>query len=113
MGTFNAAQADATYQGVLQDIEGGYSGSIAFILPVGPVWPLPIYELALMTAERARSIGIDGLEGSLITPETRPLAIFGEKATVAVGEAAGIALYCSAMGAGAGRSPVAGAAPGS
>ena len=100
VGTFNAAQADATYQGVLQDIEGGYSASIAFILPMGPVWPLPIYELALMTAERARSMGIDGLEVSLITPETRPLAIFGEKATVAVGdrlEAAGIALYCSAM----------------
>lgn len=98
--TFNAAEADATYQGVLQDIEGGYSGSIAFILPVGPAWPLPIYELALMTAEPADSMGIEGLEIALITPETRPLAIFGEGATVAVGERlqrAGVDLYCSAL----------------
>jgi sulfide:quinone oxidoreductase len=98
--TFRAAEADATYQGVLQDVEEGYSSSIAFILPVGPVWPLPIYELALMTAERARSMCIDGLQLTLITPEARPLGIFGEKASVAISERleqAGIELYPSAL----------------
>ena len=98
--TFSDADADATYQGALQDIEGGYSGSIAFILPVGPVWPLPIYELALMTAERARSMGIDELEITLVTPETRPLAIFGQTASEAVSkrlDEAGVSVYASAL----------------
>lgn len=44
--TFSDAEADETYQGVLQDIAGGYSKSIAFLLPEGPVYPPPIYELA-------------------------------------------------------------------
>ena len=45
--------------------------------PVGPVWPLPLYELALMTAERAESMDIRNLQLSLVTPERRPLAVFG------------------------------------
>lgn len=57
--TFSDAEADETYQGVLQDIAGGYSKSIAFLLPEGPVYPPPIYELALMTAERAASMNVE------------------------------------------------------
>lgn len=103
--TFNDAQADETFKGVVQDIEGGYSKSIAFLLPEGPVWPLPLYELALMTAERADSMGIDELEISLITPEASPMAIFGAAASDAVGElleAAGISVYPSAVAHAAG-----------
>ena len=51
--------------------------ALAFIQPVGPVWPLPLYELALMTAERAESMDIRDLELVLVTPEPRPLAVFG------------------------------------
>ena len=40
----------------------GYTRHLTFIQPVGPVWPLPLYELALMTAERAESMDIRGLE---------------------------------------------------
>jgi sulfide:quinone oxidoreductase len=99
-GTFRDAEADAVYHGVVQDIEEDYSRSVAFILPVGPVWPLPLYELALMTAERANSLDIDKLELSLITPEVRPLAIFGATASDAVTRllhSAGITVYCSAL----------------
>ena len=53
--TFRDTEADETYQGVVQDVEQGYSKSVVFLLPDGPVWPLPLYELALMTAERAYS----------------------------------------------------------
>ena len=98
--TFNDAQADETFQGVVQDIEGGYSKSIAVLLPEGAVWPVPLYELALMTAERADSMGIDELEISLVTPEASPMAIFGGAASDAVGEllkAAGIVVYPSAV----------------
>jgi hypothetical protein len=82
--TFRDAEADETYQGVVQDVEQGYSKSVVFLLPDGPVWPLPLYELALMTAERAYSMGIDELELSIVTPEVGPLAIFGSAAGDAV-----------------------------
>ena len=98
--TFRDAEADETYQGVVQDIEEGYSKSIAFLLPDGPVYPLPLYELALMTAERAQSMGIDALEMSLVTPEVSPMAIFGRTAGDAVAgllERAGITVYSSAV----------------
>ena len=42
-------------------------------------WPLPLYELALMTAGRAYDMGVD-LETTIVTPEERPLAIFGSRA---------------------------------
>jgi sulfide:quinone oxidoreductase len=48
--TFDDADADGTYQGVVQDPEEGYTKSMAFLMPDGPVWPLPLYEFALMTA---------------------------------------------------------------
>ena len=40
---FRDAEADETYQGVVQDVEQGYSKSVAFLLPDGPVRPPPLY----------------------------------------------------------------------
>jgi sulfide:quinone oxidoreductase len=77
--TFRDAEADQAFQGVVQDIEEGYSKSIAFLAPEGASYPLPLYELALMTAERAYSMGMD-LEVTVVTPEDRPLSAFGSKA---------------------------------
>lgn len=48
-------------------------------------WPLPLYELALMTAGRAYDMGIK-LETTIVTPEDSPLAIFGSSASNAVAE---------------------------
>ena len=39
VGTFHDAEADEIFHGVIQDIELGYTRSLAFIQPVGPVWP--------------------------------------------------------------------------
>ena len=83
---FDDANADDTYRGVVQDIEEGYTHSIALLLPDGPAWPLPIYELALMTAQRAGSMWIDELGVDLVTAEPEPLAAFGDGASQAVGE---------------------------
>jgi sulfide:quinone oxidoreductase len=77
VATFRDAEADAIFRGIVQDVEGGYTRRLTFIQPVGPVWPLPLYELALMTAERAHSMDIRDLELNLVTPEVRPLAVFG------------------------------------
>jgi sulfide:quinone oxidoreductase len=100
VATFRDAEADATYHGIVQDVEGGYTRKLAFVQPVGPVWPLPLYELALMTVERAESMDIRNLEVSLVTPEPRPLAVFGIAASEVVANRlarAGIELYTSSL----------------
>jgi sulfide:quinone oxidoreductase len=95
---FDDANADDTFRGVVQDIEEGYTHSIALLLPDGPAWPLPIYELALMTAERADGMWIDELGVDLVTAEPEPLAAFGHGASKAVAElldAAGVRTHTS------------------
>lgn len=98
--TFRDAAADATYHGIVQDIEHGYTRSVAFIQPVGPVWPLPLYELALMTAERAFSMDVRDLKTTIVTPERRPLAVFGPAVSDVVAERlnrAGIEVHCDSL----------------
>jgi len=83
---FDDAHADDTYRGIVQDVEEGYTRSVALLLPDGPAWPLPIYELALMTAERAESMGMEGIGVHIVTAEPEPLAAFGRGASEAVAE---------------------------
>jgi len=66
--------------GIVQDIEDGYLHKVAFVVPPGSTWPLPLYELALMLAERAFQMGADA-EIHLVTPEQGPLDLFGEDAS--------------------------------
>jgi sulfide:quinone oxidoreductase len=97
--TFRDARAGELYEYVVEEVERGRAGSVAFVLPEGPVYPLPAYELALMTAERARRAGIGGLELYLVTPEPAPLAAFGGTAGAVVGGMllqAGVKLFASA-----------------
>ena len=48
---------DADFNGLLADIDEGYSHTISFVVPPGTTWPLPLYELALMTAQEAWAWG--------------------------------------------------------
>ena len=61
---------------LLDRVAANAPATIAFVAPAGASWTLPLYELALMTArelhDRQTSARV-----MLITPETRPLAIFG------------------------------------
>ncbi|HEY6398693.1 MAG TPA: FAD-dependent oxidoreductase, partial [Solirubrobacteraceae bacterium] len=74
---------DEQLHGVIQDVEAGYVHSIAFVAPSAMPWPLPIYELALMTARRAYDMQSE-VSISIATPEDEPLAIFGRAASEAV-----------------------------
>lgn len=56
---------------------------IAFVAAPGTGWTLPLYELALLTAERAARDGLD-LAVDLVTPESAPLGVFGAEASAAV-----------------------------
>jgi len=81
--TIDAAHMDETLHGLIEDVEGGYIESLAFVVPAPMAWPMPIYELALMTAGRAYDMNI-ALPVTVITPEDAPLAIFGQEASAAV-----------------------------
>jgi sulfide:quinone oxidoreductase len=74
--TIDDRQLDEILHGLIQDIEGGYVHRLAFVIPDGNAWPLPIYELALMTASRAYDMNVD-LSITIATPEDAPLAVFG------------------------------------
>jgi sulfide:quinone oxidoreductase len=83
------------FAGLLRDLEEGYSRRVAFVIPTGAVWPLPLYEVALMTARQVASMGMQNVELTIITPEAVPLALFGPEAAGALREelvAAGIGL---------------------
>jgi len=80
---YGAPGAEEAMHGLIQDVEGGYVKSVAFVVPPGPSWPLPLYELALMTAERAWEMGMRPAI-TLVTPEEQPLGIFGTTAGEAV-----------------------------
>ncbi|MDX6677042.1 MAG: sulfide:quinone oxidoreductase [Solirubrobacteraceae bacterium] len=66
----------AMLRGLLQDVEEGYAHRITFVASSQALWPLPLYELALLTAERAYAMNAT-VEISLVTPEHAPLALFG------------------------------------
>jgi sulfide:quinone oxidoreductase len=83
---FDEDRADEAYHGLVQDVEEGYTRSVALLVPEGPTRLLPAYELALMTAERAESVGQEGVAVFVVTPEPAPLAALGEGASSAVAE---------------------------
>ncbi len=96
--TIDDGHIDEQLHGVLQDVEAGYVRRIAFVSPGRTGWLLPLYELALMTAARAYDMNVD-TKLTIITPETSPLAVFGDTASAAVAELlddAGISTVCSA-----------------
>jgi sulfide:quinone oxidoreductase len=69
-------------------IDRGTLKTVAFVVPSLPIWSLPVYELALMTANRAHAGGHD-VGVLLITPEDSPLAALGVNASAEVAQLLG------------------------
>jgi sulfide:quinone oxidoreductase len=69
---------------LLGELEAGAVRRIVFALPTGATWPLPLYELALLSARHARERGL-AIESTVVTPEREPLALFGTEASMVVG----------------------------
>jgi sulfide:quinone oxidoreductase len=83
--TFSGLERSTVYNGLLADLDERWTNSVAFVVPPGVTWPLPLYELALQTAGQARSMGVDDAHFALYTPEPAPLAVFGEASSAVVG----------------------------
>lgn len=83
--TFRGLQDSPAMHDLLDDLAAGRCSRVAFVVPPGPAWPLPIYELALLTAERAAALG-RVVQLTVVTPESAPLGVFGLEASRHVDE---------------------------
>jgi sulfide:quinone oxidoreductase len=83
--TFTDQRSVPGFRDLLERLRRGRSHSVAFLVPGGVVWPFPLYELALMTAELIRDEALDA-KVMLITPASTPLALFGKPAAHAMTE---------------------------
>jgi sulfide:quinone oxidoreductase len=78
--TFRGETDVESVHGLVQDVEMGMARRIGFVVPSGVAWSLPLYELALMMARRAFEMQVE-VELTLVTPEDKPLGVFGAKAS--------------------------------
>jgi sulfide:quinone oxidoreductase len=83
--TFRGPGDEEAFSALLHEARSGQVERLAFALPTGASWPLPLYELALLTAVHLADAGAS-VELFLVTPEERPLQLFGTTASGAVGE---------------------------
>jgi sulfide:quinone oxidoreductase len=74
------------FRALLRSIENGEHRDIAFIVPGGLTWPLPLYELALLTSVFVTERKIAGIRLAVVTPERAPLQVFGSAASAAVAD---------------------------
>lgn len=75
------------------EVADGWTHALAFVVPPGTTWPVPLYELAIQVAEELRAQGRD-VPVRLVTPEPVPLAAFdreGREAVAGLLDEAGVA----------------------
>jgi len=84
--TFRGPQDGASLAALLEEAVAGSVRSVVFALPVEARWPLPLYELALLTGTYLTDRGTRGVGITLVTPEDAPLALFGAEASEAIRE---------------------------
>src|SRR5512132_2087507 len=77
--TFSGPRDVAAFSQLLDDVDAGRVQRVAFALPTSVTWALPLYELALMTAEHVRAAGLEHVRLVVVTPEHSPLEAFGAR----------------------------------
>ena len=81
--TYRGEQDAERLRDVLAAAVEGRAERLAFLVPRGASWPLPMYELAVMTARWLRAKGARA-ETTLVTAEHAPLSLFGPEAASSV-----------------------------
>ena len=69
---------------LLDDLERGHVTKVVFAVPGGVTWSLPLYELALLTADHLARKAVTHARLTVVTPEDTPLGLFGSEASEAV-----------------------------
>jgi sulfide:quinone oxidoreductase len=93
---FRGSRDAPAVSAVLDGIGPGQRATVAFAVPSGVFWTLPLYELAILAAARLRRRGTRA-HVVLASPERQPLEAFGPVASAAVGHlltARGIEFVC-------------------
>jgi sulfide:quinone oxidoreductase len=99
--TYHDGRDGPSYRLLLHLLREGVLNKVAFVKPGGATWPLPLYDLALMTAADCAAHGRSDVELSLVTPENEPLEVFGAPASAAVRQLldeAGVTLHAGSYG---------------
>jgi sulfide:quinone oxidoreductase len=78
--TFRDQRDLPRFRALLGELDERKFDSLVFAVPAGTSWPLPLYELAMLSAAHARERG-EGPEITIVSPEDRPLAVFGAEAS--------------------------------
>ncbi len=84
--TFWGTGDTARYRSLLGELESGIADEVVFCMPPHTGWPLPLYELALMTAAYLAERGGGEPRLTIATSESSPLELFGARASAAVGD---------------------------
>jgi sulfide:quinone oxidoreductase len=82
--TFWGVADEGAVQEVVRQLRDGDLRSVAFTMPGGRSWGLPVYELALLADAELAKAGIEGVRLVVVTPEGSPLQLFGRQASVEV-----------------------------
>ena len=82
--TFRGPADTTAFRNLLTEIQAGAVRHLVFTVPGGASWPLPLYELALLATTFLAERHLVGVETTIVTPEDRPLALFGAGASAAV-----------------------------
>ena len=82
--TFRGPLSAGAVEGVLARAAADPELRLVFAAPAGAIWPLPVYELALLSAAALRERGVAEPDITVVTAETAPLAALGREAGEAV-----------------------------
>lgn len=82
--TFSGTDSGGAFRALLDELGPGGIERLAFAVPGGTAWGLPLYELAMMTSAYVAARGLGPVRIVLVTPEDAPLALFGRTASDAV-----------------------------
>jgi sulfide:quinone oxidoreductase len=100
--TFRGPEDAAELAALIDRAMVGEIRRLVFVAPAGATWPLPVYELALLAHASLVDRYSEEVEVALVTPEDRPLALFGPRASDAVSELLeirGISLHTASVAA--------------
>ncbi|MBS1895187.1 MAG: NAD(P)/FAD-dependent oxidoreductase [Actinobacteria bacterium] len=82
--TFWGIREAADVEEILERFKAGRIRRVAFTMPSIGDWSLPMYELALLTEAELSRAGVADYELTVVTPEDRPLQLFGTEVANAV-----------------------------
>jgi sulfide:quinone oxidoreductase len=80
---FRGSRDASAVRAALDAVQPGEAATIAFAVPFGAFWTLPLYELAILAAARLRARGTRA-RVVITSPEGAPLEAFGAAASTAV-----------------------------